>query len=256
MVLKLAHSVAIARNDARIARQDYFTAVTFVLFPLVMMVLSKKLYEPALAEEGIRRPSGAEQAVPGMSITFALLFVDLISYAFFREHVWSTWDRLRGSSATLAEVVTGKVACIFCLLLLQFALVFVGGALLTSLEVRGPWMAIAMVGIAFDLFVISAGLAVAAFSKSLLQASTISYLVVLVLSFEAGALVPPSILPDWAQVLAPLTPGYWAMDAYREAISADTASVGASISRLLILAAVLYLVSLWKLRREEDKVGL
>lgn len=254
--MKLTRSVAVARNDTRIALRDYFTAITFVFFPLVMMVLSKKLYEPVLIDEGIKTTSGAEQAVPGMSITFALLFVDLVSYAFFREHVWNTWNRLRGSSTTLSEIVTGKVACILVLLVLQFALVFVGGGLLTGLEIQGSWIAIALVGIAFDLFVISAGLAVAAFSKSLIQASTISYLVVLILSLEAGALVPPSILPGWAQALAPLTPGYWAMDAYREAISAGTASASTSIYRLLALAAVLYFVSLWRMRLKEGKVGL
>jgi ABC-2 type transport system permease protein len=256
MAEKLTRSIAIARNDTRIALRDYFTAVTFVFFPLVLMVLSEKLYEPALIEEGIRTTSGAEQAVPGMSITFALLFIDLVSYAFFREHVWNTWNRLRGSSTTLSEVVIGKVACAFGLLLLQFALVFLGGVVLTGMEVRGSWPAIATVGIAFDLFVISAGLTVAAFSKSLIQASTISYLVVLVLASEAGALVPPSALPDWARVLGPLTPGYWAMDAYREAISTATASVSGPTLRLLILAAVLYLISLRKMRLQEDKLGL
>jgi ABC-2 type transport system permease protein len=251
----LKRSIAIARNDAQIALRNYFTTVTLVFFPLFVMLLGKKLYEPALIEEGVRKPSGAEQAVPGMSITFALLFVNTVSYAFFREHVWRTWDRLRGSS-TLSEIVMGKAVCILCLLLLQLGIVFGGGALVTGLEVQGPWILIATVGIAFDLFVISVGLAVAALSTSLLQANTISYLIVLGMSFEAGALVPPSILPDWAQALAPLTPGYWAMDAYREVISGGMASVGTSVSRLLILAAILYLLSLRKMGPKEDQVGL
>lgn len=254
--MQVKRTIAIARNDARIARQDYFAGVILVFFPLFAMVLGKRLYQPTLMFEGLERPSGAEQAVPGMSVTFGFLFVGAVSYTFFREQAWNTWDRLRGSPVLLSEVVMGKAACILCQGLLQLAIVFGGGALLTGLEVRGPWIVIAAIGIAFYLFVISVGLAVTAFSKSLLQASTIAYLVVLVLSFEAGAIVPPSILPGWAQALAPLTPGYWTMEAFRQAISGSMGSVSLSISGLLILAILLYLLSLRRMRLTEDKVGL
>jgi ABC-2 type transport system permease protein len=254
--MKLARSFAIARNDTRIARQNYFTMVTLVFFPLVTMVLGKKLYAQALIEEGMQSPTGAEQAVPGLSVTFALLFLSPVIYALFREKIWGTWDRLRGSPASLSEIVMGKAACVLCLLLFQFAVVFVGGAFITGLDVQGSWMSIGLVGIAFDLFVISLGLTIAVLSRGFLQANTIAYLVILLMSFEAGALVPHSSLPAWAQALAPLTPGDWAMNAYREVISGDADSVTSAVLRLLFLAAVLLVLSLHKMRSDEEKVGL
>jgi ABC-2 type transport system permease protein len=253
--MKVARSIAIARHESRIARRDYFTVITLILFPLVMMVLTKKLYEPALAKEGVRNPSGAEQAVPGMALTFAMLFVSTFCYTFFREQAWNTWNRLRCGPVTLLEVVVGKATPILCLLLLQLAIVFAGGAVLTGLRVRGPWFLLGTVGATFDVFVVAVGLLVTSFSANFLQASTISYLIVLVISLEAGALVPPSILPGWAQALAPLTPGYWAMDAYREVISGRAASVGPSISRLLIFAVLLLILALSRMRLRWNQVG-
>ena len=244
-------------NEARLARKDPVPNILFIFLPLLGMVLMKGVFQPALATEDLRDPSGAEQAVPGLAIAFGFLFISAVIHNFFREHAWGTWDRLRASQATLAELVFGKMTFAFALGLFQFLCTFVIGGFLTGLEVKGSWIAISAIAIAFDLFVVSVGLAVAVWSRTLMQANMLSYILVLMMSFISGALVPLSTLPDWAKSISPAIPIYWVMQSLRDAIAGTTdGSLAITIAILLTSAIVISLVSLPRLRFDEKRVGL
>ena len=65
---------------------------------------------PRSSQSGYPHANGAEQVVPGQAAMAAFFIVALVTFAFFAEHGWATWDRLRASPATSFEIVVGKSA--------------------------------------------------------------------------------------------------------------------------------------------------
>ncbi|MBS1868363.1 MAG: ABC transporter permease [Actinobacteria bacterium] len=251
----MARSLAIARNDLRIVARDAFPVVLLVIVPFVGMVFMKPAFRPTLRAEGLAHANGAEQAVPGMLVTCGFLLVSYVGYGFYREHAWRTWERLRASPATTAEIMAGKALCSLALAALQFVLVFGAGSLLMGLDVRGSWAAVVLVGAAFGLFVVAAGLAVTAVCRTVMQANTIAYLGTLLLACLGGALVPLSLLPPWARTIAPAAPTYWAMRGYRHAIEGGAGDALAAAGVLLAGALALALVAAWRMRFEQARTG-
>ena len=68
-------SIAIARNDVRIMRHDYFPVVLLVVMPLVGMVFMKSAFRSTVIAYGVANTNGAEQAVSGIAVTFGFLLV-------------------------------------------------------------------------------------------------------------------------------------------------------------------------------------
>lgn len=250
-----SRSFAIARNDLRIVARDAFPVVLLVIVPLVGMVFMKSAFRPTLRAEGLAHANGAEQAVPGMLVTCGFLLVSYVGYGFYREHAWHTWERLRASPATPAEILAGKALGSLALAGAQFVLVFGGGALLMGLHVRGSWPAAVLVGVSFGAFVVAAGLAVTAVCRTVMQANTIAYLGTLLLACLGGALVPLTLLPGWARTIAPAVPTYWAMRGYRHAILGGVGGALVASGVLLGCALALALLAVWRMRVEETRTG-
>lgn len=250
-----ARALAIARNDLRIVRRDAFPVVLLVIVPLVGMVFMKSAFRPTLVAEGVAHANGAEQAVPGMLVTCGFLLVSYVGYGFYREHAWGTWERLRASPATDAEILAGKALGSLALAALQFVLVFGLGSVLMGLDVRGSWAGVVLVGVAFGLFVVAAGLAVTAVCRTVMQANTIAYLGTLLLACLGGALVPVTLLPGWARAIGPAVPSWWAMRGYRAAILGGSGRAAASAAVLAAGALALALLAVWRLRVEETRTG-
>ncbi|HEY0392489.1 MAG TPA: ABC transporter permease [Solirubrobacterales bacterium] len=252
--LSFRRSLAIARQDWRVLRQDPFPVIVLVVLPLVLVPFLKPAFHLALTLESGPADSGAGQAVPGMAITFAFFLVGNASNAFFREHAWRTWDRLRASAATTPEIVLGKLAVPYLQALIQFSLVFGAGAILLDLHVRGSWLAMIGVGLTYSLFLVLLGVLVTAVCRTYVQVYAVTYVGALVFAGFAGALVPHSLLPPWAQALAPLVPAHWAMDGYRAAITGSDGALTAIVVLLGFSLAVGTAGGLL-LRTDETKVA-
>src|SRR5437763_17171855 len=105
-----ARSAAVGRQELRVLRSDPTPVIVLVAMPLVLMAFIKPAFRSALVTSGHPQANGAEQAVPGMAVLFAFFLIGFVSFAFFRDHGWTTWDRLRASRARPAEIMIGKVA--------------------------------------------------------------------------------------------------------------------------------------------------
>jgi ABC-2 type transport system permease protein len=251
----LRRSLVIARHELRILRHDSFPVVMLAVTPLFGMVFMKPAFQPTLVADGIRHANGAEQAVPGIAVTFGTMLIGSVGYGFYREHAWKTWPRLRASSASTIEVVGGKIALPLALATAQFALLFGVGAWLLDLRVLGSWLELVMVGIAFGLALVALGLAVTAVCKTVMQANAVVYVGGLLLSCLGGALVPHSTLPGWGRALSPFVPHYWAMRGYQNAILDRGGGVALPVVVLLLFATLFTAVAVWKLRFEDIKTG-
>jgi ABC-2 type transport system permease protein len=251
--LSFRRSLAIARQDLRVLRRDPFPVVVLVVLPLVLVPFLKPAFHLALTLEPGPDDSGAGQAVPGMAVTFAFFLVGNASNGFFREHAWRTWDRLRAGAAT-TEIVLGKLAVPYLQALIQFCLVFGVGAVFLGLQVRGSWPAMIGIALTYSLFLVLLGVLVTAVCRTYVQVYAVTYVGALVFAGFAGALVPHSLLPPWAQALAPLIPAYWAMDGYRAAITGSDGALTAIVV-LLGFSVVVGTAGVLLLRTDETKIA-
>jgi ABC-2 type transport system permease protein len=197
---------AIAAHEARLARRDPVPLFVLVVFPLISMAFLKPVFGPALARLGYRNANGSEQVVPGQAVMDAFFVVSLVTTAFFAEHAWATWDRLRASAAAPVEIVLGKALPRAALVVGELVVLFGAGAALFGLHIRGGALSLAPVIIAFALALVTLGVAVTAVSRTAQQANAFAYLGMVLFGAVGGAFVPIALLPRWARPIAPVTP--------------------------------------------------
>jgi ABC-2 type transport system permease protein len=249
-------TLIVFRNDLRILRRDVATLVTALVVPLFVMLLFKPLAGVALQEQG-QRAGGAEQVVPGTICMFGFFVVVVVCFGFFWEHGWGTWARLRVDARSSADVVFGKLIAPFGLSLLQFIVFVCFGVAFLNLEFRGSLVAFSLVAVGYGVCMVSMGLAVAAVSKTIQQASSIGYLSMVSLGMLGGSFIPLSLLPGWAQTIGPVTPTYWGMRGFRSVLleGGGIASVLGSLVGLLVFAAVFIGLAAWRFRVTDEKIG-
>ncbi len=228
-------TLAIVRHELRLMGRDPLPLLILVVFPLIMMSFLKPAFRLALVANGYRHANGAEQVVPGQAVVNGFYIVGMTSFAFFSEYGWNTWERLRASQASSAEIIAGKAIPRVAASLAQFAVVFAIGGPLLQLHVRGPVVAFVPLSVAFALCLVTLGVLVTALCKTLQQANAVAFGGLVLFGAIGGALVPISVLPAWARTVAPATPTYWVMRGFRSIILSGSGTPGVLLPTAVLL---------------------
>lgn len=247
--------VLMAQNWA-LLMADPAPIVLLTLMPLVMMTFLQGTSQAVLRSQGFADASGAELAVPGMAVMFAFFGVGYIGTAFFSEHGWGTWDRLRASRATTLEVVLGKVLPSATLMLGQMALLFAIGAVAFDLRVRGSLAGLGLMMLVCIAVLVALSMLMATVLRSQNQLMAMVNLSALALTGLGGGLAPVEVLPGWAQVLAPLSPAYWMLKGFH-AVILDGGGIDATIvpaAGTLAFAAVMATIAVLRFNVTDTKV--
>jgi ABC-2 type transport system permease protein len=251
-------SLAIARNDLALLRREPLFAIVLVVMPLIIIVFGKSAYAAVLHGDGYKDANGAEQVVPGMALMFVFFMVTFAGLAFFREHMWNTWDRLRTLPLRNYELMLGKVAPSFLIICIQQALVFALGYLFFGLAVPGSVLALICVDLSFAIWLTAFILATVTICQTFQQVLAVSNLGAILVAGLGGALAPVADLPDWVTPLSRLTPIYWAMKGFDSVLldGEGMAAVLVPIAVLLGFAALLIAFVAWRFRIAERKSGV
>jgi ABC-2 type transport system permease protein len=239
----LDRSVAIARNDFEMLRQDPTAPIILIVMPLVVMAFIKPAVAPILRQEGWPGANGAEQAVPGMALFFAFYIVAFAGVAFFREFIWSTWDRLRALPIKRWEILLGKIAPTFLILCMQQLLLFTAGYLLFKLN-SSSVAGVAVIDFSFIVFMTTFILVAVAICRTFQQLLAVANLGAILFAALGGALTPMRSLPSWAADLSPITPTYWAMKGFsrvllnRDGVHAVLLPAGILLAASLVLGMI------------------
>jgi ABC-2 type transport system permease protein len=249
-------SLALARHEARLLWRDPFPLVLLIGMPVAIIAFFRPALQLALFAEGYTRANGSEQAVPGLAVTFSFFIVGFVGLAFFREHGWETWDRLR-TAASAGEIVAGKVLPIWLTALVQLAAMFGIGASVFGFRIDGSPLALALLCLALPVCAVAGGVALVSAARTLQQVNVVANLGTVVVAGLGGALVPIALLPSWAARIAPATPVYWAMRGFR-ALTLDRGGLGAialPIGVLIGFAAAFALIAFLRFSFEEGKAA-
>ena len=250
-----SRSAALVRHELRVMMADKESLIVLTAMPLVMMAFFKPVARLALTGDN-PTANGSEFTVPGMTTMFAFFLVGFIGFSFFAERQWNTWERLRASPATNAEILVGKIVPAMLLCIVQQAALFTAGFVLFGMRVRGSIVGLALVSLALTVCLVAVGVLAAAMLRTQQQLNAISNLGAMILAGISGALVPLSVLPGWARTIAPIAPQYWAMRGFRSTIldGGGLGSVALPVGVLLAFAVVAGGVALLRLRFDDVEV--
>lgn len=209
----LRHSLAVAAIDARILRRDPAPVLVMIVIPLVFVPFLLPGAGAQLAATGHGGASGAQYAVPGLAVLFAMLCVQQIVAAFHRDHQSGVWERLRMSPATLPELLIGKSLAALGAQVVQLVVVLGGGALLFGYRPNGSWLGVVLVAAVFSLTMVAFGVLVVAVFRTQDQALAVCSVVAMLMAGLGGAFGPVAALPDLLRSVAPVSPAFWALDA-------------------------------------------
>ncbi len=253
----MRRSAVIAANDFALLRKDPLATIILIVMPFVVMGFVKPAHAPVLREEGYGFANGAEQVVPGMAQLFAYFMVTFAGMAFFREHIWNTWDRLRALPVKPREIIVGKVVPAFLIICTQQLILFSAGSLLFDLDVRGSLLALVLVVLAFAIWLMAFILVTVTFCRTFQQVLAVANAGAVLFAGFGGALTYIETLPGWAQAIAPVTPTYWAMDGFNS-VFLDGEGVGGVAVPLAVLlgsAVVMFVLFALRYRLEAEKGG-
>jgi ABC-2 type transport system permease protein len=205
-----ARSLALARHTLRLYLSDPAPLLVFLLMPLGLMAFLAPASKAMLMAQGYAAATGAEQAVPGMTVMFSFFLTSVVGIQFYREHGWGTWDRLRIASGAFT-IMVGKLVPGVLLILCQTAVVFVSGGILFHLHITGSLPGLFIVISAFALCAMAMAMALIAWCRTLDQLNVLSNLAAMIFSGLGGAFAPVTALPHWAQMISRASPAYWAI---------------------------------------------
>ena len=106
---------AIARHNTIIRRRDPGQMIAYLFMPMILMVVLKPLYIRAV-------PGGTTQVVTGLLVMFSVFALGIAGNAILVERNWQTWDRLRQTRASSAEMLIGKTIPLFVFMFIPQAL--------------------------------------------------------------------------------------------------------------------------------------
>lgn len=199
---------ALARHEVDLLLADPFPIILLIAMPAVLA---------AFLAEGL--VGGPAAAIPGIAALFGFFGTNVIGIAFFRDHGWRTWNRLRASAARPADVVLAKIAPLAALFFAQQVVLLAVGWLVFGMPFRGSLLAGLATVLAITFAEVALGLLAVACCKDIQQLNAIANLGGLVLAGLGGALAPVASLPDWAQAIARISPVYWALKALRGVVA-------------------------------------
>lgn len=249
--------LAVARKDLELLARDPVVPVLLVIMPIVVTSVIKRTLGHVLESQGYVHATGAEQAVPGIALMFAIFMVAYGGQSFVREHIWATWSRLRAMPVRPAEIMLGKVLPILLVLCLQQVVLFAAGVALFGLDVSGSLVALLAVDLFYVIWVLAFILATVTFCRTFQQVLAVSNLGAMVLGALGGALTSIAALPAWARAVSPATPTYWAMDGFNGVIlrGGGLSSVLPSLAVLGGSALAIALLVAWRFRFSAEKTG-
>ena len=112
-----------------------------------------------------------------------------------------------------------------------------------------------LISLTFGALVLTMGLAAAAALQTIQQVNAVTNLGAMIMGGLGGGFVPVDTLPGLVQPLAPLSPAYWAMEGYREAIleGGGVPQVATPVVVLLAWAVAFGAVAVWRLQLDTPK---
>lgn len=234
----------IAKLEARLMLADPTPIVLLLGMPLVLAVF----FANGLV-------GGPAHSIPGLASLFGFFGLGMLGIAFFRDHGWNTWERLRTSAVGRSEVVIGKSLPFAVLFFFQQVLLLAVGRAFFGMPWSGGLAEAGLLIAAIVAVELSLGLLLVSVCRTVNQLFAAGNLGALMIAGVGGALAPIPRLPDWLAPAAPVSPVYWALSGYSVLVegSREPEALGVAIAVLCGVAGALGALASLFFRMDSEK---
>jgi ABC-2 type transport system permease protein len=220
------------RHQAILLARDPGPMIGYLVMGLLLITVTRPFY---VALDHVNS-AGTDQAAAGMAVMFSLFALKIGAGHLLNERTWHTWDRLRSSPAGFGEILAGKSLPLFIAILAQQAVLFLVSAAAFGLRPAAGWPVLAACALAWSACVLLLGTGASTLARTPAQLSAAGDIFALLTTVLGGAIVPVALLPGWLRLVAPASPGYWALAAYRCALAGTPAQLGRPLAMLGVFA--------------------
>jgi ABC-2 type transport system permease protein len=187
-----------------------------------------------------------DQVVPGYAVMFAMFTVLSAAGGILDEKERGTFKRLLIAPIPQWSLLGGKLLAQFLMGVGQIALMFLFGALIFHVQLRGSLLGLSLITLATCWATTSLGILLVAVIRSRKQIHPITTLVILGSSAIGGSWYPLFMMPKGVQQVARVTLVAWAMEGYNRLmiLGGNLADVWVDIGVLALYGAVCFAVGL------------
>jgi ABC-2 type transport system permease protein len=250
--------IALAEVNVRFILRDPAPVVIVVAMPLLYCSFTKSLFEAAAQGTGGVRRTGADLAVPRAAIMFAFFTLFFVGLNIHREHAWRTWSRLASVTPSRLLILLGKCVPYFVLVVLQQLIAIGFGFVVLGLRVRGSWLGVIAIALAFGFAVVAMGAALAAVCRSIHQVSAFGNLGAILMAGAGGVFAVSTPRTGLGGAIARATPTFWAADGYERVLVGGQGvdALGRHVLALCLVGVVASCIAVWRFDVDEGKVPL
>jgi ABC-2 type transport system permease protein len=155
--------------------------------------------------------------IPGFAVYFIFTLANGVAATLLYERQEGTLRRMLGAPISRGQILFGKMLARGAVGLVQTAVLFAVGKV--ALHLSLGWNdipAVFVIALATVFASTGLGLLIATFGKTMEQLQGMTTLVLLVMGFISGTLIPRAFLPASLQKLSYITPHAWALNAYQD----------------------------------------
>jgi ABC-2 type transport system permease protein len=234
---------ALTRHNLLLRRRDPANLITYMIIPMILIALFKPILTRLMPDDG------TAQNVTGQLVLSSTLTLQVVGMSLLSERTWRTWEMLRTTPATAAELLIGKAVPVLAVLLLQQTVVIAYGVGVAGLSVAGPPFLLLLALLVWSMTLLAAGSLLATLVRSHSQLAVLTDIGAIALSTLGGALLPVSMMPAIARHVAPASPGYWAIGMLKAAVRGDAAATLGPAALLSAIAVAAGTLACLRLRR-------
>ena len=163
------------------------------------------------------KPSPGDTLIPGFAVYFVFFMANGVAATLLTERQEGTLRRMLTTPVSRAQVLVGKLLARGVMGMVQTLLLFIVGHFWLKLSLESPF-GLFLTAFATIFCATGLGLLIATMGKTMEQIQGMTTMVLLLLGFLSGTLVPRQLLPEAMQKLSRITPHAWALDAYQDLI--------------------------------------
>jgi ABC-type Na+ efflux pump permease subunit len=192
--------------------------------------------------------------VPSYLVMFAFFLVLTVGWLFVAERRQGTMTRLAAAPVARWQILAGKLLPCLLLSLFQGFFILVAGRLVFAMSWGSDPLWLVPLVAATSLAAMGLAMLIAALAKTETQVAIYGTLLVLVLAGLSGCLMGDrNLMPEQMQEISLVTPHAWALDAYRELLTAPQPNLHIVGMACVVLAAfgVGFLTLAWGMLRLE-----
>ncbi len=193
----------------------------------------------------------ATRSVGGWAMMFLLFTLSGVANALIDERRNAVFMRMLVAPFSRAHILASRYVFGTVLGTIQLIVMFMMGMLLFNVDILSNAGNLLLVILLSAAAATGFGMLIAAFSRTMAQASALGMLLILAMSAVGGAWFPTSIMPPYIQVLSKFSLVYWSISGFLSVLWAGATFVEILpiLGVLAGIAALVIGVSLWKFSR-------